>query len=85
VNVCEEMELIAGAGDADDALDLMRRVARAGKTPLAVAIRRTVQGGQLDSEALLRLAEETRRQNERQTRECYRLLAAFTAATGLRY
>ncbi|MFF4726353.1 hypothetical protein ACFY3M_13580 [Streptomyces mirabilis] len=49
----EEIELIAGAGDADDALDLMRRLLRSGQTEWAIAVRRTVSGGKLDAEALM--------------------------------
>ncbi|MDQ1018895.1 hypothetical protein [Streptomyces afghaniensis] len=49
----EEIELIAGAGDADDALALMRRLLRGGQTAMAIAVRRGVVGGQLDAEALV--------------------------------
>ncbi|MFI2434670.1 hypothetical protein [Streptomyces sp. NPDC018693] len=58
----EEIELIAGAGDADDALDLMRRLARSGQTEWAVAVRRTVSGGKLDAEALVETGKTLHRQ-----------------------
>ncbi|MGJ3558905.1 hypothetical protein ACR6C2_07965 [Streptomyces sp. INA 01156] len=58
----KEAKLIAGAGDADDALDLMRRLARAGETEWAVAVRRSVTRGELDGEALLKAVETLRQQ-----------------------
>ncbi|MGY3199736.1 hypothetical protein [Streptomyces sp. TE5632] len=58
----KEIELIAGAGDAGDALDLMRRLVRGGRTEWAVAVRRSVTRGELDSEALLKAGETLRQQ-----------------------
>lgn len=73
----EEIELIAGAGDAEDALDLMRRLVRGGQTEWAIAIRRTVTRGELDREALLETGKTLRRrviEHREQTRR--ELLAA---------
>lgn len=69
----EEIELIAGAGDADDALELMRRLLGSGQTGLAIAVRRGVKNGKLDAEALLasgrKAVEEALREAERARRE----------------
>jgi hypothetical protein len=79
----EEIELIAGAGDADDALDLMRRLLASRQTGLAIAVRRGVKNGKLDAEALLASgrkavteamqdAEQARRQLRAATRDLIR-------------
>lgn len=56
----EEIELIAGAGDADDALDLVRRLIRSERVAWAVEIRRSVTKGQLDAERLVAAGETIR-------------------------
>ncbi|WP_405961238.1 hypothetical protein OG235_36865 [Streptomyces sp. NBC_00024] len=58
----EEIELIAGAGDADDALGLMRALLASGQTQWAIEIRRAVSGGKLDREALIATGEKLGRQ-----------------------
>lgn len=52
----EEITLVAEAGDASDALDLVRQLTRAGHTEYAIEARRAVNSGQLDRNALLTLA-----------------------------
>ncbi|MYR54718.1 hypothetical protein GTY54_00135 [Streptomyces sp. SID625] len=76
----EEIELIAGAGDADDALDLVKRLTRTEQVTWACEIRRSVHKGQLDSERLV-AAGETIRQRAIQHREQARrdLMAATRA------
>jgi hypothetical protein len=54
-----EIELIAGAGDADDAMALMRRLLDSGQTKMAIAVRRGVKNGKLDAEALLASGRKT--------------------------
>jgi hypothetical protein len=78
LTLTEEIELIAGAGDADDALDLMRRLLRAGQTQWAIAIRRTVSGGKLDAEALLETGETLRRRVAEEREKARRELMAAT-------
>ncbi|MFD0208909.1 hypothetical protein ACFVH9_07210 [Streptomyces hirsutus] len=74
----EEIELIAGAGDADDALGLMRKLIRDGQTPWAVAVRRAVSNGVLDSEALLAAGEKIRQEVAEHYRQARRELRAAT-------
>lgn len=74
----EEIELIAGAGDADDALDLMRRLLRSGQTGWAVAVRRGVSGGKLDAEALLESGRKAHRQAMEEGEQARRELRAAT-------
>lgn len=67
--LCEEILMIAGAGDASDALDLSRRLVREDRNPTrAIAVRRTVTRGELDRDALRRvgegIAEDAARQGE---------------------
>ncbi|MEU7323378.1 hypothetical protein ABZ682_22925 [Streptomyces griseoviridis] len=50
--ICEEVELVAEAGDASDALDLVRKLIRQDSAELAIKIRRTVAGQKLDRDAL---------------------------------
>ncbi|MFF5968223.1 hypothetical protein ACFY64_31770 [Streptomyces collinus] len=56
--LCEEIELIAEAGDAADALDLARTLVRDGDTARAVEVRRTVTRGSLDRAALRQLGQQ---------------------------
>ncbi|MFI2301981.1 hypothetical protein ACH5AL_24510 [Actinacidiphila glaucinigra] len=56
--LCEAIALIAGAGDADDALDLSRRLAQDNAVGHAVAVRRTVKAGELDVTALLKVGDD---------------------------
>ncbi|MER6979643.1 hypothetical protein [Streptomyces carpinensis] len=81
--ICEEIELIAEAGDAEDALDLSRRLARETDTTRAVAVRRTVSKGQVDRAALrqlgLGIAEEVARSQLWAARE-FRALTREMAA-----
>ncbi|NDK24675.1 hypothetical protein FSY75_09340 [Streptomyces sp. TR1341] len=73
ITFTEEIELIAGAGDADDALELMRRLLGSNQTVLAIAVRRGVMGGKLDAEALLasgrKAVEEATQEHERGRRQ----------------
>jgi hypothetical protein len=64
----EEIELIAGAGDASDALDLVKRLTRSEQVAWACEIRRSVSKGELDAERLI-AAGETIRQRAIQHRE----------------
>ncbi|MFF0092725.1 hypothetical protein ACFYSF_22570 [Streptomyces canus] len=52
----EEINLIAEAGDASDALDLVRTLTREENTASAIEIRRTVNGENLDRDALRKVA-----------------------------
>ncbi|MFE4796211.1 hypothetical protein ACFRFL_14105 [Streptomyces sp. NPDC056708] len=52
----EEIDLIVGAGDAEDALNLSRRLIRMNQVKWAVDVRRTVSGGLLSQDALRELA-----------------------------
>lgn len=64
VRIIEEIELIAEIGEADDALDLSRRLAGQDRTAWAIGIRRAVTRGVLDRDVLRtvagQIAEATR-------------------------
>ncbi|WP_406178042.1 hypothetical protein [Streptomyces canus] len=55
-NLTEEIELIVEIGDAEDALDLARRLVRQGDSARAIDVRRTVARGILDRDALRAVA-----------------------------
>jgi hypothetical protein len=55
-DITEEIELIAEIGDADDALDLSRRLIRQGDTTWAVDVRRAIVSGRLNRDALRAVA-----------------------------
>ncbi|MFF4292125.1 hypothetical protein ACFY0N_00545 [Streptomyces vinaceus] len=71
----DEIELVAEAGDPEDALDLSRQLVRAGHAKLAIDVRRAVTGGALDRDALRALAAKTARQLREDYEEAH-LLAA---------
>lgn len=52
----EDINLVAEAGDTEDALDLSRQLIRKGNTKRAIDVRRTVVRGVLDRDALRTLA-----------------------------
>ncbi|MFC9604577.1 hypothetical protein ACFTTN_14100 [Streptomyces niveus] len=52
----EEIQLIAEAGDAEDALDLSRRLIRKDSVKRAIDVRRTVSNGVIDRDGLRKLA-----------------------------
>ncbi|MDQ0961994.1 hypothetical protein QFZ66_005872 [Streptomyces sp. B4I13] len=57
-DITEEIELIIEAGDAEDALDLARRLSRQGDTAWAVDVRRSVTRGALDRHILRAFARK---------------------------
>ncbi|MFB8347948.1 hypothetical protein [Streptomyces niveus] len=52
----EEIQLIAEAGDAEDALDLSRRLIRKDSVKRAIDVRRTVSNGVINRDGLRKLA-----------------------------
>ncbi|PWI15985.1 hypothetical protein DI272_18810 [Streptomyces sp. Act143] len=76
----EETELIAGAGDADDALDLVKRLIRSEQVAWACEIRRSVTKGQLDAERLIAAGEKIRREAIAHREQARRDLMAATRA-----
>ncbi|MFF4147172.1 hypothetical protein ACFY0A_38990 [Streptomyces sp. NPDC001698] len=76
--ICEETELIAEIGDAEDALDLSRRLARENDVTRAVAVRRTVSSGVLDRAALRQLGLDIAEEATRQQLAAQRSFAAIT-------
>ncbi|MFJ5037973.1 hypothetical protein [Streptomyces parvulus] len=75
----DEIELVAEAGDASDALDLSRQLIRAGHTKWAIDVRRAVTRDQLDRNMLRKLAKTVALQLADDYREA-RTLAAIDAA-----
>lgn len=76
----DEIELIAEAGDPEDALDLMRRLAREDQVQMAIAIRRTVLPGDVLDRDALRLMVQRRRRAEAEQRLYDQRMAPRVAA-----
>ncbi|QNT94919.1 hypothetical protein HEP81_04646 [Streptomyces griseofuscus] len=76
----EEIELIAGAGDAGDALDLVKRLLRTEQVEWAIEIRRSVRKGELDHEKLIASGETLRQRVIQHREQARRDLMAATRA-----
>lgn len=78
----ENIELIAGAGDTEDALDLSRQLIRTGNTKRAIDVRRTIVRGVLDREALAQLAVTVAEDNARHQQWAYAEMTTLARQAG---
>ncbi|MEU1852902.1 hypothetical protein ABZ499_27460 [Streptomyces sp. NPDC019990] len=74
----DEIELIAGAGDADDALDLAKRLIRSNQVAWACEIRRSVSNGELDADRLIAAGENIRQKSMQDSEQARRDLRKAT-------
>ncbi|MEV5677023.1 hypothetical protein [Streptomyces sp. NPDC052179] len=73
------IELVAEAGDAEDALDLSRQLIHEGRTKVAIDVRRTVTRSTLDRNTLRKIALAAAAQARREYREARLLRVADPA------